>query len=151
MLGKKNKLYTVINHRQPWLGVLEGSHMIRKNFMVAEFACSDGSGIIIMNSDTLDSCQMIKDYMCDKYGRNVPIVINSANRTAQYNKEIGGAEKSYHVSGDAVDLKVPHGFTQKQFLADIYQALGDRVNTMGIGENYNTFVHIDHRGYWSRW
>lgn len=151
MLGKKSMLYTVVNPKSNWVGVLSGSHYIRDNFMVAEFACKDGSGIILVNSDTLDSCQIIKDHMCKKYNRNISIVINSANRTAQYNEDIGGAEKSYHVSGDAVDLKVPVGFTKELFLRDIYEALGDRVEKMGIGENYNTFVHIDCRGYKARW
>ena len=54
MLGDKNKLYTVVNPKTGWVGVLAGNHMIRPNFMVAEFACSAGSGIILVNSQTLD-------------------------------------------------------------------------------------------------
>lgn len=151
MLGDKNKTYTVVNPKTGWVGVLKGSHYIRPNFQVAEFACSDGSGIILVNSETLDACQTIKDYIKKKYNKNIPITINSANRTAQYNIDIGGAGMSYHVSGDAVDLAVPNGFTKKQFLKDIYESLGEKTIRMGIGENYSTFVHIDFRGYCARW
>lgn len=144
MLGDLSKTYTVVNWRQSWQGVLEGSHYIRPNFQVAEFACSDGSGIILVNSRTLNAVQKIRDYL------GKPLTINSANRTAQHNMDIGGVEHSYHVSGDAIDIKIPYGMGRYEFLGHVKKALGKDVELMGIGI-YKTFIHIDYRGYKARW
>ena len=40
--------------------------------------------------------------------------ISSAARTPEHNAEVGGAENSYHVHGDAVDIVLPEGTTQEQ-------------------------------------
>ena len=39
-------------------------------------------------------------------GRGVPIIINSGYRSPQLNKKIGGAAKSNHLTGCAVDIRV---------------------------------------------
>lgn len=40
--------------------------------------------------------------------------ISSAARTPEHNAEVGGAENSYHVHNDAVDIVLPEGTTQEQ-------------------------------------
>lgn len=40
--------------------------------------------------------------------------ISSAARTTEHNAEVGGAENSYHVHNDAVDIVLPEGTTQEQ-------------------------------------
>ncbi len=39
--------------------------------------------------------------------KSSPIIITSGWRSAQYNKKIGGASRSYHLSGMALDFYIP--------------------------------------------
>lgn len=86
-----------------------------------------------------DRLQAIRDYF------GAPVIINSAYRTPEYNKKIGGAAKSYHLSGQAFDIAVK-GKTPGE-VARCAQELG--IN--GI-IRYNTFVHVDSRTnkYWAK-
>lgn len=71
-----------------------------------------------------------------------PIIVNSAYRTPEYNKKIGGARNSQHVLGRALDLKHTQ-LSNEQFFTTIRENavyLGVR----GLG-HYNNFVHVDIR------
>jgi len=74
---------------------------------------------------------------------NKPIIILSAYRTPEWNKKVGGASRSQHVQGRALDLKPPEGLTVKKFY-DLIYANCKEFNIFGIGL-YRTFVHIDIR------
>lgn len=66
--------------------------------------------------------------------------INSAYRTPEYNKKVGGVNDSQHVQGRAVDIsRASYGESPEQ-LEVILKALG----FTGYGV-YDTFVHIDTR------
>lgn len=74
--------------------------------------------------------------------------VRSGYRCAAYNKVVGGASKSQHMSGKAADLVVPSG---KQ---DRYVAAAKRIpsfNGGGIGVYPNGGVHVDRRGWVARW
>ena len=73
-----------------------------------------------------------------------PIIINSAYRTAVYNDRIGGAAKSQHVQGRALDLTVVpsmRGVRLRQILSAAKQARTEGLLT-GIGV-YANFIHVD--------
>lgn len=73
-----------------------------------------------------------------------PLIINSAYRTAVYNDQIGGAAKSQHVEGRALDLTVTpklRGVRLRQILSAARQARLEGFLT-GIGV-YANFIHID--------
>lgn len=107
------------------------------NFKVKEFACHDGTDEIL-----IDGCLVIKLQMCrDKFGVTT---INSAYRTPEHNKEVGGSPKSQHLLGKASDT-VCQGATPLE-LAMYAEVLG----MGGIGL-YTTFTHIDTRDGKSRW
>jgi uncharacterized protein YcbK (DUF882 family) len=78
-----------------------------------------------------------------------PLLVNSGFRTHYYNLSIGGAAKSQHVQGRALDL-VPVGMkkhTKKARLADLSNAAAQARREgllRGIGI-YSGFVHIDTR------
>ena len=80
----------------------------------------------------------------------VPLNINSAYRSPEHNKRVGGSPNSQHLLGKAADLsnlKLPPAQ-----LAEVIEELNSRgyIPEGGIGI-YNTFVHYDIRGTKARW
>lgn len=118
----------------------DGNKQISANFKVREFRCKDGSDRILIDAGFVrDKLQAIRNYF------GAPVIINSAYRTPEYNKKVGGASKSYHMSGQAFDIVVK-GHTPQE-VAQCAQNL----SISGI-IHYNTFVHVDNRPvkYWAR-
>jgi hypothetical protein len=74
-----------------------------------------------------------------------PIIIGSAYRTTAYNRKVGGAERSQHCQGRALDLYPPAGWTVHRFYEAIRAIAKERGSHLfGLGL-YPTFVHIDTR------
>ncbi len=80
-----------------------------------------------------------------------PIRINSAYRTAEYNRLVGGSRKSQHVEGCALDLALPKGMLMRDFLAVALEVAKypsrakfypRRLNGIGV---YPNFLHVDIR------
>lgn len=109
----------------------DGNISLSANFKVKEFACKDGSDIIKIDLDMIHVLQKIRDL-------GGAVTINSAYRTATYNKKVGGATNSYHCKGQAFDIKCS-GLS----LDNICRI----ANTLGVKGiiRYPTFVHIDSR------
>lgn len=107
------------------------------NFQVKEFACKDGSDEILIDGNLVRRLQDCRD----KFGVTI---INSAYRTSDYNKKIGGAPKSQHILGKASDT-VCKG-TSPLEVAMYAEAIG----MGGIGL-YSSFTHIDTRDGKARW
>lgn len=118
----------------------DGNKQLSTNFKVKEFACKDGSDSIFVAPELVEILQKIRTH----FGKAV--TINSAYRTASYNKKIGGATYSQHCYGMAADIKVT-GVAPKD-VADYAETL--MPNKGGIGR-YSTFTHIDVRKVKSRW
>lgn len=117
-----------------------GQKMLSKNFRVKEFACKDGSDLILIDDKLVDALQKIRDF----FGN--PITINSAYRNATYNKKIGGVSNSQHTKGTASDIVVKN--VNPVDVANYAEyLLGDKG---GIGL-YSNFVHIDTREKRARW
>jgi uncharacterized protein YcbK (DUF882 family) len=118
----------------------DGNKNLSKNFKVKEFACSDGSDPIFIDSELVTILQKIRDH----FGKAVKIT--SAYRTPTKNKACGGAAYSQHLYGRAADVKIP-GVTPKAVAAYAETLLKNRV---GIGV-YKSFVHVDTRKTKARW
>jgi len=90
----------------------------------------------------------IVDQLRDHFGK--PIVLLSSYRSPAYNSAIGdAAPKSYHMQFMALDIAVA-GKTPRQVfdqLAD-WRVSGKFSGGLGL---YNTFVHVDTRGYNATW
>jgi uncharacterized protein YcbK (DUF882 family) len=110
------------------------------NFRVREFACTDGSDPIFIDSDLVNVLQKIRTH----FGKAV--TITSAYRTPTRNKAVGGETYSQHQYGKAADIKVS-GVTPTKVAQYAEKLLP---NNGGIGI-YSTFTHIDVRATKSRW
>ena len=68
------------------------------------------------------------------------LIINSSYRSAEYNKLIGGSERSQHLLGNAVDLKTTHLTGIEKYR--LIKSAMEKGLSIGI---YKTFIHIDCR------
>ena len=118
----------------------DGSKKLSTNFRVKEFACTDGSDPIFIDSELVTILQNIRTH----FGRAV--TITSAYRTPPKNKACGGTTYSQHLYGKAADIKVS-GITPKK-VAEYAETLLQGQGGIGI---YDTFTHIDVREQKSRW
>lgn len=74
-----------------------------------------------------------------------PLTIGSAYRSPSHNRKVGGARKSQHVEGRALDLYPPAGWTIERFYRVIREVAAQPESLIyGVGR-YPRFVHIDIR------
>lgn len=118
----------------------DGNKKLSKNFTVKEFACTDGSDPIFIDTELVTILQKIRAH----FGKSVKI--NSAYRTPTKNKAVGGKAYSQHLYGKAADIVVS-GITPKK-VAAYAEKLMPKKGGIGI---YKNFVHIDVRATKSRW
>lgn len=69
----------------------------------------------------------------------LPVRVTSGWRPEPYNKRIGGASKSYHIKGKAIDISDPKGLAY-EIIAQNYELLDDFGLWMYQG---NKFIHLD--------
>lgn len=118
----------------------DGNKKLSANFRVKEFACTDGSDPIFIDSDLVNVLQKIRNH----FGKSV--TITSAYRTPSKNKAVGGQTYSQHLYGKAADIKI-EGVSPKKVAAYAEKLLP---KSGGIG-TYSTFTHIDVRTTKARW
>lgn len=118
----------------------DGNKKLSANFRVREFACSDGSDPIFIDTDLVKILQKIRNH----FGKAV--TITSAYRTPTHNKSVGGTTYSQHLYGRACDIKVKSVSPAK--VAAYVEKLMPNKGGIGI---YKTFTHVDVRAVKSRW
>ena len=119
-----------------------GDMSLSANFKVKEFMCNDACDKVLIDIDLVSQLQDLRDYL------GKPVTITSGYRTESYNKQCGGAENSYHLKGQAVDIYCSG-------VKPIVIALWAEFNGLGgIGlylDRIQEFVHIDTRQNKYRW
>lgn len=111
-----------------------GHIKLSANFTAREFACNDGSDLILIDDNLVTILQRVRNWA------NASVSISSAYRTAKYNKKVGGTSNSYHTKGQAADIIVT-GKTPAE-VAKFAEAIG----VQGIGlYTSQKFVHVDTR------
>jgi uncharacterized protein YcbK (DUF882 family) len=111
-----------------------------KYFSVEELACRDGNPVPECYYENAKAICARADKLREKVGH--PLVVTSGYRTPAYNKKVGGAAKSQHVTASALDLKC-HEVPAKE-LARIWEELvaAGEVPDGGLGV-YRSWIHID--------
>lgn len=118
------------------------------HFSKEEFECNDGSEmpLQVFNNviEVAENLEVIRAHF------NSPVTINSAYRSPVYNRSVGGAATSQHLSGRAADIVID-GVSPDE-VADAIEFLIDMgmMKEGGLGRYY-TFTHYDIRGEKARW
>lgn len=111
-----------------------GDLKLSNHFKLHEFRCSDGSDLVVVSSELIERLQQLRNSL------SKPIIINSAFRSIAHNKKVGGSKQSYHMTGQAADIRVT-GLSVPT-LAQAAQKAGFR----GVIQYPNQgFVHVDVR------
>jgi len=110
-----------------------------KYFKLQEFNCNDGTKVPEEYYANLQELMDNLDVLREHLGH--PITINSGYRSPDYNKSIGGAQKSQHLTASAADIRlnVTTSIVQKA----IKQLMEDgKMKKGGLGI-YSNFTHYD--------
>lgn len=118
----------------------DGNKKLSANFRVREFACTDGSDPVFIDTELVKILQKIRNH----FGKAV--TITSAYRTPGKNKAVGGTAYSQHLYGRAADISIK-GVKPAKVAAYVEKLMP---NKGGIGI-YKTFTHVDVRAVKSRW
>jgi len=111
---------------------------VSKHFTLKEFACADGSDIVLIHPKLPALLESIRL----EFGG--PLFVNSAYRSHSHNANEGGAERSKHLHGYAADIWVPGVYP-----SDI-AAYAEQEGAGGVGR-YETFTHVDVYSANRRW
>lgn len=114
-------------------------------FETSEFASKDGQPSTwptVVNPQLIELCNAVRE----EFGR--PLKVNSGYRSPEHNEKVGGAKNSMHVLGQAADI-APLKKDMKH-IADLWR-IAKKLNPSGGVGLYDTFVHLDVRGYAARW
>ena len=108
-------------------------------FTPKELACK-GTGKIVVDDYAIKCLDMLREIIGE------PFTPNSAYRSAEHNKAVGGATNSYHRKGKAFDIPIKGRMTREEI-----HRVAKHVGFRGIGD-YNSFVHVDTgpRRYWDK-
>lgn len=102
-----------------------------KNFSPAEIACR-GTGQIKLHPEALDRLQALRDQL------GKPLIVRSAYRSPEHNRNVGGAPRSKHMDGTAFDIAMGNHDPVK--FAEAARAVG----FLGFGTYPRSgFMHID--------
>ena len=101
------------------------------NFSPAEIACR-GTGKLLVNEDALNRLQELRVTL------GKPLIVNSAYRSPEHNRNVGGAKASKHLEGTAFDISMAN-HDPAAFIAAARKA-----GFKGIGTYpRSNFIHID--------
>ncbi|MHA1127330.1 MAG: YcbK family protein [Alphaproteobacteria bacterium] len=101
------------------------------NFSPEEIACR-GDGTIRIDEAALDKLQALREKL------GVPLIVHSAYRSPDYNRQVGGAERSMHLQGAAFDISMAN------HVPDAFEKAARAVGFTGFGYYpRQNFMHID--------
>lgn len=112
----------------------DANENIGQHFKVKEFACKDGSQVVFIDDYLVSILDILRNQV------RKPVRITSGYRTPTWNKKAGGAKYSYHMRGQAADIRIA-GMTAKEIANKL-----NKIIPFGCGIIvYSSWVHIDTR------
>jgi len=123
---------------RPYRASTQGDVCVAPHFCVSEFACRDGTDVLLIHPALPDLLEDIRAHFL------APVRITSAFRTHAHNDAVGGAKDSRHLWGMAADITVDG--VPPATVADFAETLG----VGGLGR-YDTFTHVDVGSRGRRW
>jgi len=101
------------------------------DFSPAEIACR-GTGQLKLHPEALDALQALRD----RLGK--PLIVNSAYRSPEHNRAVGGAKRSKHMDGTAFDISMANHDP------DSFERAAREVGFLGFGTYpRSNFMHVD--------
>lgn len=115
------------------------SIMYANYFTFKEFVLTDtGLDNSISSPSHLANIANLWDYLNQiRAELRAPIFINSAFRTAQVNKQVGGSKRSLHMQGRAADIR-----TKPEYFSRLRSILAKHNDELSELIEYGTFFHI---------
>ena len=113
------------------------------HFTVKEIACKCGCGESIIKQEMLDKIEELRILI------KHPIIVISGYRCVKHNEAVGGANKSAHLTGEAVDFYSPKLSLSQLWL--FVHKLKEGFNGVGTYPEYPPFLHCDILSRFSRW
>lgn len=102
-----------------------------ENFSPAEIACR-GTGQLKLHPEALDRLQALREQL------GKPLIVRSAYRSPQHNRNVGGAPRSKHMDGTAFDIAMGNHDPVA------FEAAAREVGFLGFGYYPRSgFMHID--------
>lgn len=122
---------------------------LTKNFNREEFDCHDGT--IVPDKYIPNALRVAKNLEVLRAEIGEPVFISgSGYRTPSWNKRVGGAPKSQHLTSSGADITTKN-YSPKQLAAIIEKLIkAGKMEQGGLG-TYPSFVHYDVRGTRARW
>lgn len=108
--------------------------MLSRNFSEAELRCKCGKCQFAMPERSIMMLQTLRD-MC-----GFPLTITSGQRCAPYNRKVGGAARSFHISGRAFDIALPDDHRRRARLLEYAFKAGFTGFIL-----YPSWLHVDTR------
>ena len=102
------------------------------HFNEDEFRCKCGCGKVIVVPALIEALETIRDFT------GIPMHITSGYRCAKHNAEVGGADDSAHLTGEAADFWVSGSKDRFRFLEAIAMYGPTR-----YGISPKDFIHVD--------
>jgi uncharacterized protein YcbK (DUF882 family) len=112
-----------------------------KHFKLEEFACKDGTPVPEEFYGNVQELMNNLEVIREHFGGLYPIRINSGYRTQEYNKKVGGASKSQHLTASAADIIMS---VTPSVVQDAIEQLqkDEKIKQGGLGR-YSVFTHYD--------
>ena len=109
---------------------------MKNYFTEAELKCKCGNCYGTMNAEFMEKLNLLREHC------GFPFIISSAYRCKEHNKKVGGAPRSAHTLGRAVDVVV----SGAEAVLLITACVDFGFNGLGVQQNKKKgakFIHID--------